>query len=422
MIILVKQDITGAVSAIMEALKQQGKSPKTLRTYETSFRTYETSFNSFVTYLSENGIEHVDEKCCLKFIHHKTGQSLERFECVTSSHRLDYRMRPLTLLLRFLENGKFQYGPRRTIPAFNCPEQFALEYEAFCEELAYRDYSKSTEETNMQKIQLLLAHLASQGVASADNISIQHIENFLKTLENNAVKYVGVFLYAFRNFFSFLHERGYICNDLVPILPKIRVPRNGSIPYTWTKSDLQKLLGAVDRADPKGKRDYAIFLIAIRLGLRIGDIRGLTLSCIDWDRNTINLIMSKTRQPIELPLLKDIGWAIIDYLQNGRPKTNSNSLFVRHKAPFDAFGGRSAFSKELHRYILKAGLNMPGDRRHGMHSLRNTLAGNMLEVMSPLPVISEALGHQSINTTGIYLKIDVEGLRKCAIDPEGVFA
>jgi site-specific recombinase XerD len=131
--------------------------------------------------------------------------------------------------------------------------------------------------------------------------------------------------------------------------------------------------------------------------------------------------MAKTGQYIELPLLKDIGWAIIDYLKNGRPQTTSECLFVRHKAPFDAFGRRCTFSKELNRYVLKAGLTTPDGQRHGMHSLRSTLAVNMLEVKSPLPIISETLGHQSVNTTGIYLKVDVEGLRKCAIDPEGVF-
>jgi integrase len=209
---------------------------------------------------------------------------------------------------------------------------------------------------------------------------------------------------------------------LAPKLPKVRTLRNASIPYVWSKEDIKKLLCAIDRDDPKGKRDYAILLLAIRLGLRIGDIRSFKGSSIDWDRKTINLKMAKTGQPIELPLFKDIGWAIIDYLQNGRPVTNSNRLFVRHKAPFNAFGDRNSFNKELHRYILKAGLNMPGGQRHGMHSLRSTLARNMLETKSPLLIISEALGHQSINTTSIYLKIDIEGLRKCALDPEEVFA
>ena len=205
-------------------------------------------------------------------------------------------------------------------------------------------------------------------------------------------------------------------------LPKVRTPRNASIPYVWPKENIQKLLNAIDREDPKGKRDYAILLIAIRLGLRISDIRSLRYSSINWTRQTINLKMIKTGQPIELPLLKDVGWAIIDYLKNGRPATNSECLFVRHKAPFNAFGDRNAFGKELHRYIVKAGLNIPGNVVHGMHSLRSTLAGNLLEIKSPLPIISEALGHQSVNTTSIYLKIDLEGLRKCAIDPEEVFS
>ncbi len=408
------QDIHVAIRAIMEAMSRQGTSPGRLKNFQ-------NSYNVFERYLSDNGIAKIDESICLEYVYVKTGQRFEHFECVTSNARVDYRMRPLLLLLRYLQDGQFSYDVRKTKPCFVCPACFKSEYEAFCEELVYCGYSQATVDTNTQKVQVLIAHLVSQGVTSSADIGVRHIESFLKTIEDKAVKYVGVFLYVYRKFFSFLYERGYTAHDLAPMLPKVRTPRNTSIPYVWSKTDIQKLLGAIDRADPKGKRDYAILLLAIRLGLRIGDIRSLKQSSIDWNRKMINLKMSKTGQLIELPLLKDIGWAIIDYLQNGRPVTNSECLFVRHKAPFNAFGDRNAFNKELHRYILKAGLNMPGDQRHGMHSLRSTLAGNMLEIKSPLPIISEVLGHQSVNSTSIYLKVDLEGLRKCALDPEEVF-
>ena len=408
------QDIHGAILAIMESMRLRGTSPGSLKNFETAYKVFEQ-------YLSDNSITEIDESLCLEYIYAKTGQRFERFECVISNNRVAYRMRPLLLLLRYLQDGQFLPDVRRTKPPFVCPACFKSEYEAFCEEMNYRGYSKATIESNTQKVQLLIKFLVTQRVTSPSDITIRHIENYLRTLENKAVKYVGTFLYVFRNFFSFLYEQGYIADDLVPMLPKVRTPRNASIPYVWSKTDLQKLLCAIDRDDPKGKRDYAILLFAIRLGLRIGDIRSLKKSSIDWNRKTINLKMVKTGQPIELPLLKDIGWAIIDYLQNGRPATNSECLFVRHRAPFNAFGGRNSFNKELHRYILKAGLNMPGDQWHGMHSLRSTLAGNMLEIKSPLPIISETLGHQSVNTTSIYLKIDIEGLRKCALDPEEVF-
>jgi site-specific recombinase XerD len=415
MIMVENQDIHGAILAIMESMRLQGTSPGRLKNFQ-------HAYNVFERYLSDNSIARIDEDICLEYVYAKTGQRFERFECVTSNARVDYRMRPLLLLLGYLQDGQFHSDVRKTKPPFVCPACFKSEYEAFCEELVYRGYSKATIESNTRKVQFLIMFMATQGVTSSSDITIRHIENYLKTTENKSVKYVGVFLYVFRNFFSFLYERGYIVDNLAPMLPKVRTLRNASIPYVWSKDDIKKLLCAIDRDDPKGKRDYAILLLAIRLGLRIGDIRSLKKSSINWNRKTINLKMAKTGQPIELPLLKDIGWAIIDYLQNGRPATNSECLFVRHRAPFNAFGDRNGFNKELHRYILKAGLNMPEGQRHGMHSLRSTLARNMLEVKSPLPIISEALGHQSVNTTSIYLKIDIEGLRKCALDPEEVFA
>lgn len=412
---LENQDIHGAILAIMESMRLQGTSPSRLKNFK-------CAYNVFERYLSDNNIARIDEKICLEYVYAKTGRRFERFLCVTSNARVDYRMRPLLLLLRYLQDGKFHPDVRKTKPPFVCPSCFKSEYEAFCEELIYQGYSKATIESNTKKVQFFIMFIAAKGVKSSSGITIRHIENYLKTIENKAVKYIGVFLYVFRNFFSFLYARGYIVDDLARMLPKVRTPRNASIPYVWSKDDIKKLLCAIDREDPKGKRDYAILLIAIRLGLRIGDIRSLNKSSINWRRKIINLKMAKTLQPIELPLLKDIGWAIIDYLQNGRPATNSERLFVRHRAPYNAFGDRNGFNKELHRYILKAGLNIPGGQRHGMHSLRSTLAGNMLEIKSPLPIISEALGHQSVNTTSIYLKIDIEGLRKCALDPEEVFA
>lgn len=409
-----KPSIHESVITLMDSLRKQGKSPKTLKTYE-------TSFNSFERYVSETGIMEIDEGVCLDYIRLKTGCRIDSFECVTSNSRVDYRMRPLLLLLRYLEDGGFHNDVRRIKPQFVCPQQFKQEYEAFCEELVYNGLSDATIETNTRKVQLLLVFLDSMKVAASAGITIRHIEDFLKTHADKTVKYVGVFLYAFRKYFAFLFDQGYMLSDITPMLPKVRVLRNASIPHVWSKEDIQKLLGVIDREDPKGKRDYAIMLLAVRTGLRIGDIRNLKLPSINWPRQMISLKMSKTGQSIELPLLKDVGWAIIDYLKNGRPATDSECVFVRHKAPFNAFGDRNAFNKELHRYIVKAGINIPGGRLHGMHSLRSTLAGNMLEARSPLPVISETLGHQSVNTTSIYLKVDLEGLRKCALDPEEVF-
>jgi len=130
--------------------------------------------------------------------------------------------------------------------------------------------------------------------------------------------------------------------------------------------------------------------------------------------------MQKTKQLLELPLLEDVGWAIIDYLRNGRPQTDSTTIFIRHRAPYDGFANHNCLHKMLTRHMVKAKIEGMHDQKHGLHSLRSTLALALLEKGTPLPIISEALGHQSTQTTRFYLRIDMNGLRNCIIDPEDV--
>lgn len=408
------QNIHEAIEFILVSLEKQGQAPGTLKNYR-------NSFNVFRKYLNEQEIAYVNEKVCLAYIYSKTGIKVPSFDGKTLNPKVNRRMKPLHLLLMYLESGKFQYKPRKINKSFHCPEGFFNEYEQFVEECEYRGYANATINSNVRKVQCLLYYLDSVPVKSSDVITIKHIEGFLRLYKSVSVKYVGTILHILRNYLSFIYQKGFTCQDLSLLLPKVRVVRNSSIPYAWKKEDVLKLLDAIDREDPKGKRDYAILLMTVRLGLRISDIRGLKLTSLNWNNKTITLIMQKTKQSIELPLLDDIGWSVIDYLKNGRPVTASDCLFVRHRPPFTAFGETETFHKSLHRYMVKADLHIPLNEHHGMHSLRSTLARNMLEAQASLPIISETLGHQNINTTSIYLKIDINGLRKCALDPEEVF-
>jgi len=180
------------------------------------------------------------------------------------------------------------------------------------------------------------------------------------------------------------------------------------------------MLDSIDRNNPEGKRDYAILLLVTRLGLRASDIRNLRFGNLNWTRKIITITMFKTKRPLELPLLEDVGWSLIDYLKNGRPESKSDCVFIRHKAPYTGFSDGNTMYRMLSRRMHRAGISMKG-QKHGLHSLRSTLARQMLENGTPLPIISETLGHVSAQTTSIYLKIDLNGLRNCLIDPEEVF-
>ena len=172
---------------------------------------------------------------------------------------------------------------------------------------------------------------------------------------------------------------------------------------------------AIDRSNLMGKRDYAIIMIAYRLGLRSIDIRSLKFSEIHWERNTIELTMKKTGKRIVLPLLEDVGQALIDYIKFGRPASDSNVVFLRHISPIKAISspGMTAIVK---RYANKAGINCAPGHGKGPHAMRSTLASVLLAENVPLPIISGILGHSRTRTTETYLKIDIEQMRNCSLE------
>ena len=126
----------------------------------------------------------------------------------------------------------------------------------------------------------------------------------------------------------------------------------------------------------------------------------------------------KTKKELVLPLSEEIGWAIIEYVKTARPITDSKCVFVRHTSPYEGFGANNNFSWMIGKYFTRAEITVPRDKRHGMHSLRHSLASNLLAVGTPLPVVSEVLGHSDSKTTSVYLKIDISQLRCCALDAD----
>jgi integrase/recombinase XerD len=406
------QDLQTAINAILNLQREQGYSENTLKQHQ-------IIYHDLLKFMQANNYTTLNENVGLEYLRKRTGTTMKGFYG-SGDRKTNVYMKPVQNILVFMKTGCLSYYMRPKRSDFQCPEGFEDEYLLFQDAYEERHYANATIISNNQILHKFLGFLDGENITESSGITPSHITKFLGRYSTAKPKYVATILYVMRNYLSFLYQQGFTKEDLSKSLPKVRIMRNAFIPYSWNTEDVKKLLGAVDRADPKGKRDYSILLLVVRLGLRVSDIRGLKLSSLNWNRKTITLTMQKTRRPIELPLLDDIGWAVIDYLKNGRPQTSSDRVFVRHRAPFDAFGENESFWRDMHRYMVKAGLNIPLDVHCGMHSLRSTLARNMLETNAPLPVISATLGHQNINTTSIYLKIDISGLRKCALDPDEV--
>lgn len=282
-----------------------------------------------------------------------------------------------------------------------------------------KGYSKVTTEHYVKQSSYLMDYLAAQGMKDFRIITLDIINTYIRTLSGFTYKTVEQHICSLRAFFRFLYQEGSVPFDFAAKMPMVKARKQTSIPSVWTHEELKQLIGAIDRGSPKGKRDYAIILIACRLGLRCTDIKNLCYENFNWVEKKLCFIQSKTKQPMELPLVPDVGWAVIDYLKYGRPKVDSEQIFVRHMAPFLPFSEGDHLNQLIKAYMVKA--HIPASKKHrGMHSLRHTMASVLLEKDTPLPVISDIIGHLDTNSTAVYLKVDMARLAECPLDFEEV--
>jgi len=157
-------------------------------------------------------------------------------------------------------------------------------------------------------------------------------------------------------------------------------------------------------------------LLAAELGLRTGDIMRLKFENIDLTGKRISFVQHKTGIETVLPMSDELVLALADYIKNGRPKSDLNEIFLKSIAPYTAFRNTSSLYQRLQRYFPLSGIEIPPGTRHGFHALRSSLASNMLRVGTTMPVISNILGHRSVDTASVYLKIDIDGLRRVALE------
>ena len=253
------------------------------------------------------------------------------------------------------------------------------------------------------------------GLARCDAAAI---EAFVATLTGYQVKTVEQKLCALRAFLTFASAEGVVGAAVADAVPAVRSSKQAGVPSVWDPGEVARILDAIDRGNPCGKRDYAIVLLIARLGLRGIDVKRLEFGDFDWPGNRLFVTQAKTGDRVQLPLLKDVGWAVIDYMRAGRPVCDCPQVFVRHTAPIGPFSDQDHLHQILVKHARGAHVPISGKRRHGMHSLRHTLATRLMEDGTPLEQIADILGHQSVRSTGVYLKSSLGLLAKCALDPD----
>jgi site-specific recombinase XerD len=274
--------------------------------------------------------------------------------------------------------------------------------------------SKHTIEEGEQHIYRFYNYLDKINTHSVKAISQLNVLNFVKTIDPKFSTLAYRTLESIRSFLKYVYKERLTEQDLATIVPKYNRIRQPKLPSVYSPKEIEIMIASISRSTPVEKRNYAIVLLAARLGLRASDIANVKFENLFWDRSTIILDQFKTGKRIELPILPDVGNAIIDYLRYGRPKSDHRSIFLIACSPFSPIRS-GAITGIIHSCFVGAGIDI-SQRKHGPHALRHSLASILLEKETILPVISEVLGHESTASTNYYLRIDRRSMSKCPLD------
>jgi len=267
---------------------------------------------------------------------------------------------------------------------------------------------------------VFMDYLAQLKIFDVKDISMSTCNGYLKTQAGYSFKTVEQNVCGVRHFLRYLLAVGLLTDDFAEKIHMPLISKGTKIPSVWKTEELKSMIAAIDRNNPIGKRDYAMILLACVLGLRIGDIKALRFNNFNWDEKKISLIQRKTHKPLTLPLPDAIGWAVIDYIKNGRPNYHETDIvFLKHMPPFDVFSDNDRLGNRIKYYMQRAGINRYRERRSGFHSLRHSAGSMLLEMETPLPIITNILGHSDPDITAVYLKTDLEKLLECVLTPEG---
>lgn len=260
------------------------------------------------------------------------------------------------------------------------------------------------------RIRAFLFALEDNGYDSMECFKRKIVSNIVTDLVKKSSGDFPNVVKPIKKFLGFLFERNYTDTDLSLSLPEF-ASKKKTFHEGFSKDEVTLLLEQPDRKTARGKRDYAIMILAAQTGLRGCDIVGLKYENIDWRAREIRLVQRKTGKPLAIPLEPESGNAVAEYILNGRPKSDSPYIFLSDKGTHDPLKSHTGVII-VSRYIKKAGIN---SNYRSIHAFRRTYGTKLLQNEVSLEMIRQLLGHSDMNSTKPYLSIDEQGLKNCAL-------
>jgi len=315
------------------------------------------------------------------------------------------------VLIEVADTGHFQWSPIHRNFCYSDAELDDLHIQ-YLTSLKERNLSRST--ISLYDYVFRNAFMISRinCLEKLKNLSIDKVQFIIKGFSSICnQRSLATILPILRGILEFFFEHGFTENPLSGVVMGAFVQK-GNVAAYICQSDLEKLLKQLDQ---ESRRTKAIVLLALRLGLRDCDICGLTFQDIDWKVDKICLFQKKTGEPLVLPLLFDVGNALMDYIINERPLRQDNYpyIFLRIQAPHNKL---STVYESCAKLIKASGVHPVNGTAIGVHLYRYSLVHRLLNAKVPHQVITDTLGHTSKESDKPYLSMEESMLRMCALD------
>ena len=353
--------------------------------------------NSIFKWLSDNGFDRYTEETGNRFL-----------QCYQSEHgenQYYFDLRTTVQRLNDILNGSWSDVHSDKGKHFCLPDAFAEIVDRYCSWNESTGHTSGTIKNKRYAISWFLDELAKQNCKSLDALSPACIAQACIKVTNHGL------WGEIRLLLTYLLEYEGIKSDYSTIVPHHSKPY--VIPSVYSVEEIKRIEDAIDTSTVLGKRDYAMILLASRMGMRSGDIVNLRIADVQ-NRTDLDIIQIKTGKTLHLPLICEVKSAIDDYL-SVRPSSQTDLVFINVYAPYNPVT-TSTIRAALRKYICLAGVDC-GNRKRGPHALRASLASSMVNDEVNYETVRKVLGHSSNNAIKHYARIDIENLRRYSLTP-----
>jgi len=307
-------------------------------------------------------------------------------------------------------------------PAMHCAsfpissERLNESFSTFMSVLNEKGLKPNTIDGYRMFVYYFIEFLEGKGYTSLSDMKNGDVTAFISLIctERYQVTSLGAHLPGLKLLLSLFDETKAFLQEIPEHLPKKR-----DILKVYSDEEYNKIISYLNEANDVSLRNKAITILAMNTGLRAVDICSIKLGDIDWEHEILHVEQQKTRKPLDIPLTEAIGNALVDYLLNERPPSDSDFVFLRTSAPHRPLMSHAGIRNILFHIVNDSDIETKG-RIYGTRITRHSTASRMLRNGVPLPVISEALGHGNKNSVMIYITTDDAKLAECTLPlPKG---